>query len=318
MEEFYNLKRFNICEIEANYRALEDIELPAYKGATFRGAFGYAFKKALCVSKITRNCSECILRKGCVYSYVFETPLPEDTSIMRKYEKIPHPFVLRPPLDDKPRIKKGEEFSLGAVLIGKAIEYVPYFVFVMEAMGEMGLGAKKGKASLTSVRDASKVIYRPGARDIPAWDSFSIEDVLQENAPKEFKMDFLTPMRLVKNHKIVGPGALDFQVLFRTLLRRIALLGQFHCGETANGIDFKSMIDLSASIETKEDNLKWYDWSRYSTRQKARMPVGGLKGDITFAGNVEPFWPYLILGQKVSVGKNTSFGLGQYRITSLC
>ncbi|RLA97001.1 MAG: CRISPR-associated protein Cas6 [Deltaproteobacteria bacterium] len=308
---------FKVCEITASFCAEEDIPLPVYKGATFRGAFGYAFKKAICVSRFTKSCSECILRRGCVYSYVFETPLPENALIMRKYEKIPHPFILRPPLDDRPAIKKGEEFNLGAVLIGKAVEYVPYFAFVMEAMGEMGLGAKKAKARLTEVRDTSKVIYRPGYTDINVWDVLSMPDVLAEGLPMEIGIDFITPARLVKDHKIVRPNSLDFQTLFRTLLRRVALLGQFHCGIPADSIDFKGIIDMSASIETVENKLYWYDWSRYSTRQKARMPAGGLKGRIIFKGNIKPFWPYLALGQRLNVGKNTSFGLGQYKITSL-
>lgn len=42
--------------------------LPAYKGAVFRGAFGHAFKRVVCVSR-QKDCEPCLIRHRCVYSY---------------------------------------------------------------------------------------------------------------------------------------------------------------------------------------------------------------------------------------------------------
>ena len=65
--------------------ALEPLILPVYKGSTFRGRFGYAFKRVVCVIR-DKECPDCILKDKCIYSYVFETPPPSDTKIMRKYK----------------------------------------------------------------------------------------------------------------------------------------------------------------------------------------------------------------------------------------
>jgi hypothetical protein len=47
------------------------------------------------------------------------------------------------------------------------------------------------------------------------------------------------------------------------------------------------------------------------------MRMGGLLGEIALAGaGLEPFWPYLWLGQYVHTGAATSMGLGRYTITS--
>jgi len=43
-----------------------------------------------------------------------------------------------------------------------------------------------------------------------------------------------------------------------------------------------------------------------------RMPFGGRLGEIAFEGDLTPFWPFLVLGEHVHVGKKTSFGFGQY------
>jgi len=44
------------------------------------------------------------------------------------------------------------------------------------------------------------------------------------------------------------------------------------------------------------------------------MKMGGFIGSITFEGDLEPFLPFLLLGEYVHVGKGTSFGLGKYEI----
>src|SRR4030042_4905148 len=98
MDDF--LSHFKFARFQFVLTAEDWIQLPAYKGSTFRGAFGHAFKKIVCVNR-EKLCESCLLREKCVYSYVFETPPPSDTSKMRKYPFAPHPFVITPPLEEK-------------------------------------------------------------------------------------------------------------------------------------------------------------------------------------------------------------------------
>ena len=105
--------------------AREDFPLPSFKGSTLRGAFGYAFKKAICIARHQESCEKCILAANCAYSYIFETPRPAGVKVMRKYEKVPHPFILRPPLTTQRLIKTGQELSFGLVLVGRVRDYLP-------------------------------------------------------------------------------------------------------------------------------------------------------------------------------------------------
>jgi len=73
-------------------------------------------------------------------------------------------------------------------------------------------------------------------------------------------------------------------------------------------------MEQAEQIQTTHDNLHWYEWERYSTRQESLMKLGGLKGEIVFEGNLAPFMPYLRLGEMVNVGQGTSFGLGRVEI----
>ena len=92
------LNAFSFLPVRLLLRALTPLYLPAYKGSTLRGAFGYAFKETVCVVE-HRDCARCLLRTRCAYPYVFDTPVPEGSTRMRKYPQAPHPFVLLPPLD---------------------------------------------------------------------------------------------------------------------------------------------------------------------------------------------------------------------------
>ncbi len=59
-------------------RPRESILLPEYKGSAFRGGFGHALRRVVCPFDDGRCYRGCIQPARCVYSYVFETPLPEE------------------------------------------------------------------------------------------------------------------------------------------------------------------------------------------------------------------------------------------------
>lgn len=121
------LGHFKFAQFHFCLKAIDRLNLPEYKGSTLRGGFGYAFKKVVCALR-SKECSACLLKEKCIYSYVFETAPPADSRMMRKYPSAPHPFVLLPPLEDDRIYEPGEELSFQLTLIGRAIEYLPYFI----------------------------------------------------------------------------------------------------------------------------------------------------------------------------------------------
>ncbi len=104
-------------------------------------------------------------------------------------------------------------------------------------------------------------------------------------------------------------------VLVRSLLRRIGHLSYFHCGGDPSTLAFREWIDLALNVQTVDQDLTWFDWERYSSRQHTHMRMGGLMGRITFEGNLAPFYPLLDIGEITHGGKGTSFGLGRFRVS---
>ena len=146
-----SLRHFRFAQFRFIIKPVNRINLPYYKGSTFRGGFGHAFKRVVCVSR-GKDCLDCILKGSCIYSYVFETPPPHDTTKMRKYPSAPHPFVLTPPLESKRYYDIGEETAFELTLIGKAIDYLPYFIYTFEELGQMGIGKGRARYQLQEVR----------------------------------------------------------------------------------------------------------------------------------------------------------------------
>ncbi|HHT9121427.1 MAG TPA: CRISPR system precrRNA processing endoribonuclease RAMP protein Cas6 [Candidatus Wunengus sp. YC63] len=144
------LETFRLAKFRFTVCAKEHIRFPSYKGSAFRGGFGYAFKRVVCVIR-DKECDDCLLKQKCIYSYIFETPPPQDTEMLRLYPKVPHPFVIEPPITEKQNFEPGETFSFHLILIGNAIDYLPYFIYTFTELGKQGIGQGRGKYDLLQV-----------------------------------------------------------------------------------------------------------------------------------------------------------------------
>jgi CRISPR-associated endoribonuclease Cas6 len=304
-------------------KLLENVSLPAYPVFTLRGGLGHVFKRTVCI-RPERNCSECLLKDKCAYSYCFETPTGHETSLSHESSNYPHPFIIEP-LHQPPNWAGAHgDISFNLVLIGKGIDYLPYFVFVFDELGRAGLGREKGKYLLEKVAGLSdfsnaryETIYESKRRFLS--NGYQVErfaDIVAEVSGytgRTLSIKFVTPTRIKYQGRLEAD--LNFCVLIKNLLRRISLLSEMHCNSRLD-LDYAEIIENAKKVQTAGSNLHWYDWERYSSRQQAKMKLGGFVGDSTFEGDLAEFMPFLKLGEYLHVGKGTSFGLGKYRMIS--
>lgn len=307
----------------ALFRLDGPLALPPYAGSLFRGSFGWALKRVVCVTR-TYDCPPCLLRDRCVYPSVFETSPPTDTHVMRKYPAAPHPFVLAPPEGGR-TLAQGSAFELGLTLVGRAAGWLPHVIFSLERMGRAGLGSRRIGAALVEVNgwiDGHRGrIYSADEGTMAAAEAFMERVVVPASpalgsrlpsVPQRLVIEFLSPLRIRYEERLVTRP--DFHVLIRSLLRRLAHLSYFHCGGDPSIVAFRDWIALAQEVRTASSALTWSDWTRYSSRQRTEMELGGVTGTIVFEGPLAPFLPLLRLGEVVHTGKGTSFGLGRYRL----
>ncbi|RJX27676.1 MAG: CRISPR system precrRNA processing endoribonuclease RAMP protein Cas6 [Dethiobacter sp.] len=313
MFENFQLARYQVTITAGKF----GLSLPPYKGSTFRGGFGQVFRRITC-SVRQAECGGCLLKEQCPYAYIFETSPPPDTQALSKYESIPRPFVLEPPLETKTSYASGESLIFHLVLIGRAIQYLPYFIVVFREMGEAGIGRDRRSFILDDITaigfNEAQSIYSSRTNTVQNLDLAYSASQLMENLPaniKKIRIIFETPVRLKDGGIIVRRP--EFHILFRQIMRRLSSLAYFHHGEKLLA-DYAGLSERACAISLLENSTSWHDWERYSQRQQQRMNMGGLVGTVTYEGNLSEFLPWLILGEQVHVGKNTVFGLGKYRI----
>ena len=255
---------------------------------------------------------------------IFETPGNISQGSMQA-AYVPKPFVFDLPLQTKETILPGEYFSFGLTLVGQAIEYLPYFILAFEELGQSGgLGRGRGQFVLEEVKQLkpanSSKVYNTVSGQIMAPSEIDGQILTDEatglwDTRANLKLELLTPGRFVKQGKLVD--YVDFEILIRALLRRITWLGSYHC-QVKLQLDFKEFIERAKRVPIIEHDTKWYDWERYSNRQRSKMTLGGLIGRIIYGEGWKDFLWLLALGEKLHIGKGATFGLGRYCVNKNC
>ena len=281
--------------------------LPDFKGSTFRGKFGHVLKRTICVMS-HRDCEKCDLRERCAFPYLFDTE-------NQRGESVPRPFVLEPPLTHRRFFLKDHPLHLNVVLAGKAIEFLPYFVYCFDRMGKEGIGQDRGRFRLESVTAADAMgnkvqIYDRESQQLRnGFARFSLANFKDKLLP-HVTVSFLTPTTITVGGK--PARELTFEMLLRNILRRYRSLNYFH-GDGQKR-DFPIDWDAARAIEIVHQDLQVQRFKRYSNRQKRPVPLAGFIGNITYRGNIGPFLPWLKIGEYLHVGKGAVFGLGWYRM----
>lgn len=296
-----------VARFEFNLKTLNSFGLPDFKGSTFRGKFGHVLKRTVCVIS-HRNCEICELRERCAYPYLFET---QNT----KNEDVPRPFIIEPPLTHKRFFLKEERMYMNIILLGKAIEYLPYFIYTFDRMGREGIGQDRGRYLLEEVKsvgsDGSRaVIYSADAQELHnQFETIELDEFTSGLIP-QISLQFLTPVQIKAAGKPVIE--LEFSVLLKAILRRYHSLRYFHGDGSKERFDIN--WDEAERVETLHSDLKPERFKRYSNRQNRSIPMGGLTGSITYRGNLGQFYPWLKIGEYLHVGKGATFGMGWYRV----
>lgn len=309
-----------------------------YLGSAWRGAFGHALRKAVCVTRLPA-CDPCVLLHSCPYPFLFESRTPPGAAKLTRYPRTPGPCVLEPA--DRRLDSQGDTLNLGVTLFGSANDHLPYVVHALDSAGRHGLTARRVELEMLDVQneswgpsdagrdignigerddreDASRrngwtTIFEPGGRLSPA----STECPVPPALPPAVRVRLLSPLRVKRHEHLVGVSNFDFRGFMGGLLRRISLLTYFF-SDTPLDTDFAGLLRRAESVPATNRDLHWREWTRRSSRQNAKLQMGGLVGSFELAGaDIEPFWPLLWLGQWTHGGKGGSMGLGRYVLERL-
>ena len=301
-----------IARLHLTVRAEGPLQLPPYAGSMLRGAFGHAL---LALSPLPHTDGKpCALHASCPYCQLFAAP-PLPAHSLQKFSHMPQPYVIEPPTGGAQQLQAGQSFGFGLVLIGKALDLLPTVLQAWQRALRSGLGPQHTPCTLVDIYDENGT-----QRLLNKREQLSNLSTTLPPAPAlgtQATLHFCTPLRLQVQGKPVRAGQLTARDLLIALARRHQLLCDVHLGAAAPQYDFKTLVEQAQAVALQAQDLHWFDWGRYSQRQKQEMQLGGLLGAVTLHGDLAPFAELLHFGQWLHVGKNASFGLGGYRLQGL-
>lgn len=278
-----------------------------YLGPTLRGAFGLALKNAVCQMKHA-ECERCLLVDACPYPAIFEGRPPRHLREAWKSPALPQPFVLEvaPPgsWDGEPT-----DLRWGLRLFGAAAAWSPYVVEAFLRLGRRGIGSKRTPFEVNGVLDevSGQPVWQSGADTMLPPSPRELEVARSAEAgPVRWRLH--TPLHVREGSE--ERRDIDGLALVIAGRRRWQLMEKFY------GTPPLVPLADSERLETSEFRTLAYDvrpWGlvRFSGRQKQRVQLSGLVGELVIDGPWDRVRPWMSVVEAVHIGKYASFGFGR-------
>lgn len=316
--------------IRVRATAKEPLELNEYSGSALRGALFTALWGRFCVNKEAAACANCPLVQSCPVSSLV-APLRDEATRGRD---VPRPYAIRPPIPNGHihSFHHNDSFEFGLTLFGCRIELFPYVAMSLHTMSERGIGRRlqdnewqrgrfvvndvqvhnilTGEAKAVPIGTSTRTV-RMQMPDMPI--TCNDAELFARTLPQEqITLRFLTPMRLIEEHKLLQRPLL--RPLIQRLLERHDSLAREYGGIAFDEQTRNELTSVAEKVEILHDETKWTEVRSYSQRQHKGMAISGLKGTVTYRGNLQPLLPLLAWGMVLQIGKGTTKGNGIYRI----
>ncbi len=307
-----------LCRYRFRFRAEEPGVLPAFSGSAWRGVFGRQLKRIVCVTKLA-ECEPCALVETCIFPSLFEGRHPTGVKALENLDRIPVGYVMEPEFGSTRTFGIGDEIFIHLTLIGHSNRRLTYVARAMADAGAGGVGPARSVLSLVGIERHLDL----GAGRVEQVLTKDNECAVTEptsprptsDLPTKFAVQLLSPLRIRIDGDLVTPDRFQPAHLIASAIRRISALSLFY-GQGPISADYARMNESAARVLLVSSDLDWADPTRFSGRQKQKMKVGGIVGqfNVKVPPEAENLLPWLWLGQWVGAGKNTSMGLGQYRM----
>lgn len=223
----------------------------------------------------------------------------------------PKPWWMLPPLDSRMVYAPGDDLVTDLYFANPQRGWEQICAEALQALGEVGMGSARCRFSVVRYELVHWDASTPQPSDgITLSQMFS--SLTRAESPKHIGLQLITPLR-VKSEGGLLRSAPVATVLVKRVLARAAMLAGVRVSDLPGAVEAQHE---AASLILSEQDLYWDDLSRYSARQQAEVPMGGLTGWLRYkaTADVRMAWAWLAIGEWLHVGTKTTFGLGAYRI----
>jgi hypothetical protein len=213
----------------------------------------------------------------------------------------------------------GQDFDFNLVLLGSAVDYLPYFVLAFRDAARQGLGLNRAPCVLQSVWATTRLARtnehkeQQEARVYSGYDELfrtseplalsdwvhmrlcQLGDLTNNGEPRiigaqlqRVTVRYLTPTNLKSDGRTVYQP--EFHHLFKRVRDRLNALCTFY-GPGPIEVDFRDMGERSERVGTKMAHVEWMARSRRSSKTHQRHELSGFVGECTYEGDLTEFGP---------------------------
>ena len=298
---------FDIPYIGLNFYAeiLNDTRMPETKTAALRGGLGEMLLRQNCIAD--RKCETCCFRKACVVSHTFYSAMEKKPSYVTSPESVGYLIECT---DTRTEFRRGSHFEFYLTLFGNSIAFFNIYLQAFCQLGTTGLGKHKARFQITEVYNTWNVPVVSGTEvDMSRYRISTVGDYVRDRKAELVRgegawgLRFITP--LCMKHQQSFLQQFDGEALVKGAVRRVQMLNYYtgQAGELPKMAEYPEIVFQKVRKESIE---------RYSRNQDSRMTLRGITGTVVFDRMPEECLDWLIAGELVHMGKNTSFGFGKY------
>lgn len=299
-----------LLKLRFHMQVADDARLAEYTGSAWRGIMGQEMQRLVCPFDRRPDCTTCAIREHCPYFVLIE----KKTSLPGLSES-PRGYVIYSPIVDQ-EIKRQVDITL----IGDCARFLPVVVKAMFKGQKSGIGGKRHPYQITAIDEIlpdSSFHSMPLDPDghLSAAGPHPLKDWLQDvtEIPDKLTIRVQTPLRMRRQGRYLQK--MDWQFYFGMLFKRLeGLTRLFHDGELMGKQGWQDFQDNFKVNGNHEDCLAWRDFSRYSNRQKKKLPLGGLMGEVEVVAPDFMTVSWWRAAELLHAGKNVSLGLGKVEI----
>jgi hypothetical protein len=308
-----------VYSIELTMRARQPLGFGVQPGAQLRGALYNALAAQACPIDApphprgsAGDCPVCWL-------------LAQEDSTQNRGRDVPRPLIIQPPLG-LTDLRAGEQLVFGLKLVGdRAAAALPLIVRAAEQAAADGFGHGRGAASLERVRALRPEgdfveLSAPQAlttSNLFALGSASVARRMRQLDRRRVRVRFLTPVTLTERGQTLHTPALG--TLLRRIHERCQIMAEYHGQGSAADSElwrdrYKQLSACGEAADLTHCNTRWIEVQSGSAVKHHWTPIGGFVGTAEWTGDLGHALPWLLWGELLHVGKNSTKGNGLIRV----
>ena len=200
------------------------------------------------------------------------------------------------------------------MLFGDSIRFQEAMVRAWDVASGMGLGPKREPFRIRAVRWLDTQSFMTSR--VQRWSLREAAAALENRgfARGPLRVEFNVPLRILRKGKLIEtPTFVDVVV---ALLRRTCLLGGIDPREAQgrHGDFVKAVTSLAKRMPAGAWEGRRTDFVRWSGAQHKEVDMHGVIGSLRLPSGAGDFWPLLVAGSWIHVGRGAVFGLGQVEL----